>query len=461
MGIGMIIFAYQHQHDQVDGKVKEYYGTHPNQHGLGWVIFNALQQGVGGAILYGKLNQLASFVGSLHHSNSNTNSTINDAENENEALPKKFKATVSAGIEASAMVVLGVSWGSGFGTMNASNFPKFLLWIVYAELFCFVASVWLLVARPRIQASMIRRDSSMMLLPSNTNNNNATTTNGTVESSSSTVHREFNNELFPVASTFSSLEHCVGVEGDETEDEQHDPMRRPLLVPPLFPSQQQEWRRRQERGVRETPPSSGLLLLNRFSVSNGSSSGSSVSSGSSSSLEMSMLELVYYSRYCFLGLALTLIPSFLIESWFTHVQTNWMLLAQILFYTSIGSALIGRFVTIVVPPNSIHCVVWMAGLRNIAVVVFFLNSSQQIPTYIIQTDRQRDAVSIGLVVFISFCSGYNVTSCYQLAPQQLIPNDVEIRNANATKQNSILTVAFSVSAICGLLLSFLFIAIGV
>ena len=36
-----------------------------------------------------------------------------------------------------------------------------------------------------------------------------------------------------------------------------------------------------------------------------------------------------------------------------------------------------------------------------------------------------------------------------------------LRNSNATKQSAILTVAFSLSAICGLVLSFVFIAIGV
>jgi len=256
------------------------------------------------------------------------------------------------------------------------------------------------------------------------------------------------------------------------------------------------------------------FLSSSFDGSRNSSSSSSSSSAAAAntSLEMSVRDLVYRSRYCCWGLGMTLIPSFLVGAWFTHVHTSWMYLAQILFYTRIGCDFLGRVSTILIPPTSIECVVRTALLRLLAVVVFFINASasssssasSRIEQYPYQyqyhyPQHQRDMVSILLVAVIAFCSGYLVTACYQLAPQQItLPtamddgttnttnhagadnigrhtennDEVErtrqsqqqlqlLRNANATKQSAILTVAFSLSAICGLVLSFVFIAIGV
>jgi hypothetical protein len=186
------------------------------------------------------------------------------------------------------------------------------------------------------------------------------------------------------------------------------------------------------------------------------------------------------------------------------------MLAQILFYIRIGCDLIGRLFTLIIPPKSISNILWIATIRWIVVIIFFINSSSSsstmttsilgipisklIPNILLPTtqrQRQHDILSIILVAYIAFCSGYLVTSLYQLAPQQLplsLSQDVqqgrqqqllllpregqrqrqEVSNTNtntntvnATKQSSILTVAFSISAICGLLLSFTFIAIGV
>ena len=93
--------------------------------GLEWIICWALLQGIGGAVLFGQLNQRASFVGSLHqhqtpesrsnHRNASHDDTIPTSSDENEILPKKFKATVSAGVQASALVVLLASIGSVLG----------------------------------------------------------------------------------------------------------------------------------------------------------------------------------------------------------------------------------------------------------------------------------------------------------------------------------------------------------
>lgn len=362
--------------------------------GLEWVIFWALLQGIGGAVLFGQLNQLASFVGNSHQSpETATNGdasrvdtvTTPTRSEDNEILPKKFKATVSAGVQASAFVVLLASITSGFGTMNAAYFSKFLVRILEVEVMCFVAFLWLLVARPRVQVSFIRRDSSMREL------------------------NRYSPEIDQVQQLLSPW---------QSSDENDSHLRSPLLSESALSD---------ETGHQDTSEPTILSLRSLF----------------------------YHSRLSCIGMALTLIPSFLVGSWFTRVQTDWMELAQILFYVRIGSDLVGRFATILIPPPSIKCVITTAGLRCIAVIAFFFNAETKIPI----SSWNRDALSIGLVAFIAFFSGYLVTSCYQLAPQEL-PMTPLVRSANVAKQSSLLTVAFSVSAIGGLVTSFVLISIG-
>lgn len=378
--LGMLSFANGQNHSNYDVSF-EIFET--RKEGLRQVIMCALLQGIGGAVLFGQLNQLASFVGSL---NQNTNNS-----DENEALPKKFKATVAAGVQASALVVLLASFGSDFLPINGNFFANFLVRIIQVEFLCFFASLWLLLARPRIQVSMLRRDTSMREL----------------NESSSTDLEEFHQ-----------------------------------LLSPSPPSQQDD------------DDDDDYCMLQSLSAS--ASSSSNGSSGSNTATMLTLQKLLYHSRLSCLGMGLTLVPSFLVGSWFTHVQTNWMELAQVLFYVRIGSDLVGRFATILVPPSSIKCVVWMAALRWIAVVAFFANASGNMSL----DPRGRDALSIVLVALLAFFSGYLVTSCYQLAPQQL-PGPPWARAANVAKQSSLLTVAFSVSAIVGLVTSFFLVALGV
>jgi len=423
--VGMVAFARGHSDSNtIDDTIDE---------NLGWVIFCAIQQGIGGGILFGQLNQLASFVGSLHQNSNNTtiggtiDATDHSDDHENEALPKKFKATVSAGIQASALVVLVASIGSGFDTMNGAFFAPFLVKILQVEVLCFVASLWLLLARPRIQVSMLRRDTSMREFTV-TATTSATTTSTTRCSSSSSELEDFHQLL---SSPFES--DANDDFDDDINDDGYARMRLPLLL--------------------ETPSSTD--------GSNSNNHGS----GSGEQTMLTLRELLYHSRLSCLAMALTLVPSFLVGSWFTRVQTDWMELAQILFYVRIGSDLTGRFATILVPPSSIECVVWTAGLRWIAVVLFFANASSKIklPHLLNNSNNPqhtRDALSIVLVAFVAFCSGYLVTSCYQLAPKQL-PGTPQARAANAARQSSLLTVAFSVSAIGGLVISFVLVAIGV
>jgi hypothetical protein len=412
--MGMVAFSHRHNSSIINNNNNDNDNSFTHGEGLAWVILWALLQGIGGAVLFGLLNQLASFVGSLHQnqntgSNININATTGDQlSDENVALPKKFKATVSAGVQASALVVLVTSISSGFDTMNGTCFANFLVRILQVEALCFLAFLWLLMARPRIQASMMRRDSSMRELTR-------------FSSELEDFHQLLSSSSLPRE---SSGDHN-NVDDINIDIDGHDRMRLPLLHPPSSPD---------------------------------GSSGSNNVHGSDGGEQtmMTLRELLYHSRMLCLGMALTLVPSFLVGSWFTRVQTSWMELAQILFYVRIGSDLAGRFATILVPPSSIRCAVWTAGLRCFAVVIFFVNASSRIPLH----PRGRDALSIGLVALIAFCSGYLVTSFYQLAPQQL-PGTPQIRAANVAKQSSLLTVAFSMSAIGGLITSFVLVAIGV
>jgi hypothetical protein len=268
------------------------------------LIGNALLQGIGGAILYGQLNQMVSF-----HDNDDG----------------RLKATVSAGVQSSALVVLVVSIATGFGTHNAERFSLFLFVIVAIEWLCFAMFLWLLTKLPSVAASMIRRDSSIRLL-------------------------------------------C-----DDDDDD------------PLLDS---------DNNDTEVP------LIRR----------------SSSDMELSFKELWTHSRSCCLVLIVTLVPSFLVGSWFTRVQTDWMALAQVFFYVRIGADLLWRLATIIMPPRSIACVTWTAVLRVVPVILFFQHANVTTTT---SSSRTSDAISIVLVAVISFFSGYLVTACFQLAPQGL------------------------------------------
>lgn len=314
----------------------------PNS-GLQDLVLHAGIQGTGGAILYGTMNQLASFVGG-------------------DGGPK-LKAAYSAGVQASALVVLSASFVTGFGTHGADKFGTFLWSIAYIEFLCLAIFIRLLLVLPTVTEAMIRRDS--------------------------TLHPEEDPVVMMVDKQANLL---VGI---------------PLLL---------------ASGQQYYPPT----------------------------MQLSYLQLIRQSLPCCSVLAVTLIPSFLVGSWFTRVQTDWIDLASWLFYIRIGCDFLGRLGTVVIPPMSTHCLSFTALLRLLPVAVFFVNAHRP--------SSYADVVSIVLVVVISFLSGYLVTASYQLAPMGM---DWQVRQANAAKQASLLTVAFSFSALGGLLSSFLLMAMGV
>jgi hypothetical protein len=325
--------------------------------GMTLLVLHALLQGTGGAILYGTLNQLASFV------------STGDG--------RKLKTAVSAGVQASALVVLAVSLLTGFGVHNASRFPLFLGCITAIELVCLFLFLWLLLARPIVAAAMTRRDSSL-------------------------------------------------VRSNDNDVDQDDAM---VMRTPLIDSH----------------PAS---LSSSSSRQNGTSA-----------MELSFAELLRRSGSCCWVLFVTLVPSFLVGSWFTRVQTNWMALASWLFYIRIASDFLGRLATILVPPRTLTCLNWTCLVRLVPVTLFFLNAHTATQLVPAGDGPAADLFSIVLVAIIAFLSGYLVTGCFQLAPMGL--DDWQVREANVAKQASLLTVAFSISAIGGLLSSFTFMALGV
>lgn len=337
---------------------------------IGTVIFLALLQGTGGAIIFGTLNQMASFV-------SGGSGTGDD---------RSFQTAVSTGVQASALVVWVVSLWTGFGVHEADCFASFMGTIGWMQVVCLGFFLWLLRARPPVAAAMMRRDSSLRLL---------------VQSEGDRIHNDSDDYLF---------------QDPETENIFESRLDEPLL--------------------------SSLEASESISAS-----------------EMSFGELWYQTKDCGWILIGTLIPSFLVASWFTHVDTDWMGLASVLFYIRIGSDLVGRLATIWIPPSHVSSLKRLTALRLVLVVAFFVNARQSLRVLVVGVQgRASDGLSMILVAMIAFFSGYLVTGAFQLAPTCL---ETENQSKHVAKQASLLTVAFSVSAVGGLLLSFCFLALGV
>jgi hypothetical protein len=160
-------------------------------------------------------------------------------------------------------------------------------------------------------------------------------------------------------------------------------------------------------------------------------------------VELTYRQIWKYSSRCFTSLLLTLAPSFLVASWFTKVQTEVMMLPQILFYVRIISDFSSRLLTVYKSPASQTELLTLACCRLVLVVVFFVNATYPIFLH-------RDALSIALVCIIAFGSGYLVTGAYQLAPSAL-PG--RYRERNTVKQAAALNLGFAVSALLGLFVS--------
>ena len=291
----------------------------------------------------------------------------------------QLQTALSAGVQASALVVLLLDILTGFGVHQGNRFSIFVKSIVVIEIFCLMAFLWLLRARPLVAAAMIGRDSSLRIDSAG---------------SSRAIDRHPHHD-----------------EGGLLDDDADAELARPLM---------------------------SNTILHEGSTTE----------------QVSFRELWNRTKACCWMLALTLIPSFLVGSWFTQVQTDWPALASWLFYVRIGSDFVGRLATIVLPPRTLTCLQHTGAVRMLLVAAFFFNAHHSFPF----RGRQADVFSIVVVAIISFLSGYLVTAVYQLAPLSL---ESDRRAANAAQQASLLTVAFAVSAVVGLISSFALMALGV
>ena len=327
--------------------------------GLVWVCIPAVVIGAAGAILQGILYQMASFVSSNCVSST-----------------QSLKAAVAAGIQASALISLMVSVGTGFGHSaddTVHDLRHFNKVICLMETFIFGLFLFLMGYSRRVHHAMVQRDS------------------------------------------FISLARAVDERADSISVDESEP-ETPLL---RDSENDEEWLLDAEE--QEDP--------NRPIVPR--------------SVELTYHQLWKYSSQCCISLLLTLIPSFLVASWFTKVQTDFVMLPQILFYVRIISDFSSRLLTVYKSPASQKELILLACGRLLLVTVFFINATSSIFPH-------RDALSIILVGAIAFGSGYLVTGAYQLAPSAL-PD--QYRERNATKQSALLNVGFALSALLGLFVS--------
>lgn len=328
--------------------------------GLMWVCIPAIVIGAAGAILQGILYQMASFVSS------------NCA-----ASTQSLKAAVAAGIQASALISLLVSVGTGFGSSaddTVHDLRHFNKVTCLMETFIFGLFLFLMGYSRRVHHAMVQRDSSISLV------------RAADETSDSNSVDEAEPYETPLLQDAENEGECLL----DTEREE-DPNR------PIVPR----------------------------------------------SVELSYHQLWKYSSQCCISLLLTLIPSFLVASWFTKVQTDFVMLPQILFYVRIISDFSSRLLTVYKSPASQKELIFLACGRLLLVTLFFVNATSS-------AFPHRDALSIILVCLIAFGSGYLVTGAYQLAPSALPGH---YRERNVTKQSALLNVGFSLSALLGLFVS--------
>ena len=165
--------------------------------------------------------------------------------------------------------------------------------------------------------------------------------------------------------------------------------------------------------------------------------------------ELTYRQIWAYTWSICVSLVMTLVPSFLVGSWFTKVKTRNEHLPQVLFYVRIGFDFLARVVSGWRSSGSELELISLSSARVVLVLLFFANASESGP--------RSDAVSVTLVAIISFGSGYLVTGCFSLAPLSL---PEEFRAYNATKQAALLNLAFSLSAYLGVLTSLGFVLSG-
>jgi Nucleoside transporter len=330
----------------------------------------AMAAGVGlaSAVLQGMLKQLSSMV----------------------CRDGRLSAAVNAGMQASAVLVLGIALSTGFGhskSSSADGLDAFYALVALVEVVCAGCFFLLLSISQRIITTMHRRDSS--LIQSNTTGTSSGPLLGSTQRSS-------------------------------TDDADDDAM-----------VDDNDAVNTATAGTTPAPPgaaelSTRELLLKTFPAF--LIIGSTVAS---SMMVASCFDRVP-SQY-----AGKTVSSFPAEA-----------LPQVLFYTRLFADLLGRPATVLYQPKSPDTLVVLSLVRLVFVPVFFLYIISDAATTIIP---RNDVVATVAIFLFSFSSGYFATVAYQIAPS-LLPADV--REINRTWQASLINVGFSASILIGLAASF-------
>ena len=408
------------------------------------LLISAFLQGTGGAILLGTLNQMASFVmetksllviqQSLSPPPSNEGLFVSSSSNAG-VSGRRLKAALSAGVQASALIVLLISILTGFIATTAKShhtdanidsndtdndhdvndkqqhreYRTFFYSIVGLECVLCVVFIILMYYHPPVVISMKRRDLSILQQRQRQRQQVIGGDGG--DSGGGGGGGEGRIDTGDDAGAGDRMmtlgvEESKQLDQSESFDDEEDPLRVPLLSQEERPQEQE----------RQPPPPPQQQQ------------------------ELSFVELWNISKSCCIILFITLLPSFLVGTWFTHVHTQWMVLPQILFYVRIGSDFVGRIATLYVTPKSVSCLTYTSLFRLLPVVFFFLNASTTSKSLLLSLlfphhhssrsitgDEEgipdhdaihtiSDYISIGLVAWIAFLSGYLVTGCFQLAP---------------------------------------------
>jgi len=360
------------------------------------------------------LLQLASFVGYS-----------------NPLISSKIKTSVTMGLQASAILTLLTSLTFGFGSdgdfRGKQGFYDSIAVMEFGILLCF----WYLISESKmVQTGLVRRDHSFVNLEEE--------------------FFEYNNN------------HGLGEAGDRrphaSHAHQHQLKQQAQQILNSFDDNDSNHTPNTPQPVEFTPIPLGMAPC------------------AAEHAEITYLELIRQTYPILCSLILTVSTSTAMAAWFTHVKSGFAFLPQILFYVRLAFDLIGRPATLLVPelatpkPNystnlyssSVSLAMIAIPRALIFVPLFFMCAHQ---TSLFETFPRRDdndVVLVALVAGLSVTSGYINTAAYQIAPQLLYHDEIcggiseEKQEELASKQASLLNIAFSFAVVLGVCSSLLF-----
>jgi len=405
-------------------------------HNLVTVSTLALFMGTASGVLQGALKQMASFV-----------------------YPEcgRLAAAVTAGLQASAVVILLV----GLGTLDekqssspsSSSLDHFYAFISVLLALCWWGFQRLMTHSQDVYRSMVRRDSSIqlssMLLEEGTMSNETTSNIRRTQQSSMTENNEEEKE-----------------EGTDVADltlYQYEPQESQSVTGSTFMSPSIQ-------GYDEQPGSSLAEPLLGQSIPRDSL----VPTGRTSFTTMQRMLFRHSWPLC-LAIFLTVGSSMAVASWFNRVPSaNHPNLPQVLFYTRLFADLLGRPTTLLLPnvintdnrSNETSSTPFSMVTKHRPLMVIVLLRLFFAPFFFLycmptsSIPKNDILVAIGVFGF-AFSSGFVTTRVYQIAPlycrrgRGVSANDStnDIHDDQVLKQTNLLNVCFSASILIGLMFS--------